>query len=104
MDLEDPLILCYDSPRLNRAQPFLEHPRRDIQRIVKIVDFVPVIACERIMNEQHLISLPFHVERKQWYSTFQLNLSATALTSKSRNDNLFILRNSTDHLKSEEGW
>lgn len=41
---------------------------------------------------------------KRLYSTFQLHLSTAALTSKSPNDNLFILRNSTDHLKSEGVW
>lgn len=44
LDLEDPLILYYDSPCLHHAQPLLEHAqRRHLHRTVEILGFVHFI-------------------------------------------------------------
>lgn len=53
LDLHEPLILYYDSQCLNHAQPFLEAAlRRNLHRVVKIVDFVHLTVYKCVINER----------------------------------------------------
>lgn len=90
LDLNEPLILYYDSQCLNHAQPFLEAEKKFTQGCQNcwLCSLNCVQTCDKWTHMPCLISPPPDIERK--HNLFQLNPSTTELTSKDLNNNIFI--------------